>query len=122
MSRYKKWAEHEYSKLQWIIALLFEGILLVVVIPFFIVKMAFYFDRLLHIPQFVSMINFVCAIPLMVIGTLLALWAIYTHFVSSQETPAPMMPTKKLVVKKPFTYCRNPMSLGTHGNWRCLPH
>jgi len=28
-------------------------------------------------------------------------------------TPVPMMPTKQLVVQKPFTYCRNPMTLGT---------
>jgi protein-S-isoprenylcysteine O-methyltransferase Ste14 len=35
------------------------------------------------------------------------------QFSFGKGTPIPLMATRKLVVKRPYTYCRNPMTLGT---------
>jgi protein-S-isoprenylcysteine O-methyltransferase Ste14 len=41
------------------------------------------------------------------------LWSIEAQLTIGGGTPVPLVPTKKLVVRAPFTYCRNPMTLGT---------
>ena len=45
MNRFKKWAEHEYSKKQRMIAVVFGGFIFWVVIPFFIIVASFYIDH-----------------------------------------------------------------------------
>ena len=44
MNRFKKWAEHEYSKKQRIIAVVFGGFIFWIVIPFFIIVVSSYID------------------------------------------------------------------------------
>ncbi len=46
-------------------------------------------------------------------GGILAIWSIYAQVTIGEGTPLPVMPTQKLVIRAPFTYCRNPMTLGT---------
>ena len=42
-----------------------------------------------------------------------AFWYIAAQIDIGRGTPLPMMPTQQLVVQKPFTFYRNPMTLGT---------
>ena len=42
-----------------------------------------------------------------------ALWSIYVQFTRGRGTPVPVMATQKLIVRPPYSYCRNPMALGT---------
>jgi protein-S-isoprenylcysteine O-methyltransferase Ste14 len=49
----------------------------------------------------------------MVVGWLFANWAVKVQFTIGKGTPIPLMATQKLVVKGPYIYCRNPMTLGT---------
>ncbi len=49
----------------------------------------------------------------MVAGWLFANWTVKVQFSFGKGTPIPLMATQKLVVKRPYTYCRNPMTLGT---------
>lgn len=42
-----------------------------------------------------------------------AIWSVKIEFTLGKGTPAPMMPTQKLIVSGPFLYCRNPMFFGT---------
>jgi protein-S-isoprenylcysteine O-methyltransferase Ste14 len=35
------------------------------------------------------------------------------QFSLGKGTPIPLMATQNLIVKRPYTYCRNPMTLGT---------
>lgn len=113
-SRFKKWAEREYSRKQRIIALFFLGLLFVVAIPCFLVAVPPYIDRGFHLPTFVyGVVNPIIALLFIGTGLLFSLWAIKVQFSIGRGTPAPMMPTQKLVVQRPYTYCRNPMSLGT---------
>jgi protein-S-isoprenylcysteine O-methyltransferase Ste14 len=114
LNRYKKWAEREYTKKQRIVALFFAGMLLAVAVPFFLVVASPYIDRFLHLPRFVyGPINPTIAVLLIGAGWLFAMWAIKVQFSFAKGTPLPMMPTQKLVIRRPYTYCRNPMSLGT---------
>jgi len=50
---------------------------------------------------------FVCAV-----GAAIALWCILTFALVGRGTPAPFDPPRKLVVRGPYRYVRNPMYLG----------
>ena len=114
MERFKKWADHEYSKKQRMMAVLFGGFIFWIGIPFFIIILAFYIDQWLHLPKFrFSLINPVIGLMFMVAGWLFANWTVKVQFTVGKGTPIPLMATQKLIIKGPYTYCRNPMTLGT---------
>ncbi len=114
MNRYKKWSEREYSKAQRMIGLVFGGIIFWIIIPLFIVVGSVFVDPWLSLPRFWHRwINTILALVLMVAGWLFANWTVKVQFSFGKGTPIPLMATQKLVVKRPYTYCRNPMALGT---------
>ncbi len=114
MNRYKKWSEREYSKAQRIIGIVFGGIVFWIIIPLFIVVGSAFVDPWLSLPRFWHRwINTIIALVLMVAGWLFANWTVKVQFSFGKGTPIPLMATQKLVVKRPYTYCRNPMALGT---------
>jgi len=53
LKRFQKWAEREYSAKRRIIALIFESILFVIVIPFFLAMVSHFLDQWLQLPRFV---------------------------------------------------------------------
>jgi protein-S-isoprenylcysteine O-methyltransferase Ste14 len=114
MDRYKKWFEHEYSKPLRLMAIIFGGIFFWIIIPFFIVVGSALMDPWLSLPRFFhKWINTIIALVFMVAGWLFANWTVKVQFSLGKGTPIPIMATQKLVVKRPYTYCRNPMTLGT---------
>jgi protein-S-isoprenylcysteine O-methyltransferase Ste14 len=114
MDRFKKWAEHEYSKKQRIIGVIFGGFIFWIIIPFFIIVVSSYIDPWFHLPKFrYGLINLVIGLLFIVVGWLLANWTVRVQFTLGKGTPIPLMATQKLIVKGPYTYCRNPMTLGT---------
>jgi protein-S-isoprenylcysteine O-methyltransferase Ste14 len=114
MNRFKKWAEHEYSLKQRIVAIVFGGILFWIAIPFLIVIGSSFIDPWLSIPGFrIGSINHWVGLFLMIIGWLFANWTVKAQFSLGKGTPIPLMATQKLIIKAPYTYCRNPMTLGT---------
>jgi len=114
MNRLKKWAEHEYSKKQRIIAVIFGGLIFWIVIPFFIIVVSSYVDLWLRLPKFYyGLINPVVGLLFMIVGWLFANWTVKVQFSFGRGTPIPLMATQRLVIKEPYTYCRNPMTLGT---------
>ncbi|MEW6238025.1 MAG: isoprenylcysteine carboxylmethyltransferase family protein [Candidatus Omnitrophota bacterium] len=46
-------------------------------------------------------------------GLFLALWTAWKQFRFARGTPIPIMATKLLLMEKPYSFCRNPMALGT---------
>ena len=46
------------------------------------------------------------------IGTAIALWCVFTFVFIGKGTPAPFDPPKKLVVRGPYRFVRNPMYIG----------
>ena len=114
MNPFKTWAEHEYSKKQRIIAVIFGGIVFWIVIPCLIIIASSYIDQWLHLPQFrYGLINSLVGFLLIVIGWLFANWTVRVQFSLGKGTPIPLMATQRLVVKGPYSFCRNPMTLGT---------
>lgn len=114
MNRFKKWAKHEYGKKQRMIAVIFGGFIFWIVIPFFIIVSSSYIGQRLRLPKFqYGLVNPVVGLLFMIVGWLFANWTIKVQFSLGRGTPIPLMATQKLVVKEPYTYCRNPMTLGT---------
>ena len=114
MNRFKKWAEHEYSKKQRMIAVVLGGFIFWIVIPFFMIIASFYIDQWLHLPKLrYGRINSLTGFLCIIIGWLFANWTVKVQFSMGKGTPIPLMATQKLVIKGPYTYCRNPMTLGT---------
>jgi protein-S-isoprenylcysteine O-methyltransferase Ste14 len=114
MNRYKKWSEREYSKGQRLMAVIFGGIFFWIIIPFFIVVGSVFMDPWLSLPRFFHRsVNTIIALVFMVVGWLFANWTVKVQFSLGKGTPIPLMATQKLVVERPYTYCRNPMTLGT---------
>lgn len=46
------------------------------------------------------------------VGTVIALWCIFTLAVIGKGTPAPFDPPRRLVIRGPYHYVRNPMYIG----------
>jgi protein-S-isoprenylcysteine O-methyltransferase Ste14 len=113
LSRFNKWASHEYSEGQRIFALFGLRLLFPVAIPLFIIFIPRLIDKYFHLPNFYGgMPNILVGIVLIILGLVFGLWSIYVQFTIGRGTPAPMMPTQKLVILRPYSYCRNPMSFG----------
>lgn len=109
-----KQAEREYNPKQRVVALLVEGVFFLGVLPIVIVRLSSTLDWWFHLPSFADgSINTVVGGVLMIGGFLFALWAIYVQFTIGKGTPVPLMATQKLIIQKPYNYCRNPMTLGT---------
>ena len=56
--------------------------------------------------------DWLLAAPLLAMGALLYLWCAWNFAVTGRGTPAPIDPPKKLIVRGPHKYVRNPMYLG----------
>ena len=94
--------------------LVFAGIFFLLVLPYLLVRSSGRLDQSLGLPRFTAdILNPIVGIVLILGGGFLGLWSIQTQVTIGSGTPLPMMPTQRLVVKPPFTYCRNPMTLGT---------
>lgn len=114
MNRFKKWAEHEYSKNQRLFAVIFGGIVFWGAIPLFILVGSSYMDTRFHFPRYrYGSINLWVGLLCMILGWLFANWTVKAQYSLGKGTPIPLMATQKLVITEPYTYCRNPMTLGT---------
>ena len=57
------------------------------------------------VPQVAGMI-------MVTIGTAIALWCVFTFVFIGKGTPAPFDPPRKLVIRGPYRFVRNPMYIG----------
>ncbi len=46
------------------------------------------------------------------VGAVIALWSVFTFIVIGKGTPAPFDPPRKLVIRGPYRFVRNPMYIG----------
>ncbi len=85
------------------------------VIPYFIFDKWFELDKIhLHL-GFYILFSF-----LALTGWTFAVWSILIQYKFGNGTPMPVMATQKIVVKRPFSICRNPMALGTIIFYVCI--
>jgi protein-S-isoprenylcysteine O-methyltransferase Ste14 len=109
-----KQAGHEYNPKQRLLALMCLAPIFLLLIPYGFVSLGFQVDQwLLWLPILVSPINIISGLLLILPGLFLAMWSIYSQFTIGRGTPVPLMATQMLIVQPPFTYCRNPMALGS---------
>jgi protein-S-isoprenylcysteine O-methyltransferase Ste14 len=114
MNRFTKWAEREYPITARILALIPAGLLIVVLIPYFLVRIGPAIDRALGLPSFnLGLPGLITGGISIFIGMVYALWSIISQMTRASGTPLPVMPTQKLLISPPFDQCRNPMTLGT---------
>lgn len=114
MKRYQEWANRKYSARQQVITLVLAGILFVLILPFLLLDTSARIDEWLQLPRFYAgAVNLILGALVVVTGYALALWSIHAQITIGSGTPVPLMPTQRLIVRPPFTWCRNPMTLGT---------
>lgn len=114
MNRYLDWASHEYSLRRRLMVLGLLGTLFLGLFPLLLVGASAKLDHRLRLPRLkVRTVNRVAGAGLAVAGAFFALPSIRAQVENGSGTPLPMMPTQRLVVQPPFSYCRNPMTLGT---------
>lgn len=113
MDRYVRWARHEHSLRTRLMVLVPLGPLFIVVLPFLLVRGARALDTTCRLRRFGSTTgNRVGGALLGLAGAVLGFSSVRA-VVDAAGTPLPVMPTRRLVVRGPFAYCRNPMTLGT---------
>jgi len=114
VKKYLEWAGREPSTRLHVVTLILAGSLFLAGLPFLIGVAGGWLDRSLGLPRFPDGIaTAVAGIVLMVAGGVFAFWAVFAEARIGHGTPVPMIPTRRLVVVPPFSYCRNPMVLGT---------
>ena len=114
MKRFQELAQQEHSTAKHVLILALAGLLIVGLIPFLVANVSLALDRRLGLPNFYAgPANILAGLFLAAVGMGLGLWSVLAEITIGQGTPVPLVPTKKLVIQPPFTYCRNPMTLGT---------
>lgn len=114
MKVYQDWARRKSSFQQRVVMLFFAGLLFVLLLPYLLVRWSASIDDALQLPSFYAgAVNIILGVLLIITGFGLALWSIEAQMRLGRGTPVPVMPTHELIVKPPFSYCRNPMTLGT---------
>jgi protein-S-isoprenylcysteine O-methyltransferase Ste14 len=112
-NRFVEWSKNKYSRKQRYIALIPLGILFAIALPVLLLLTAG-IDETLDLPKFIlEPVNAIIGIIFIITGLIPAFWSIKDVFDEGGGTPAPIMPTQKLIRTGPYVYCRNPMALGT---------
>jgi protein-S-isoprenylcysteine O-methyltransferase Ste14 len=112
--KFLKQAQREHSPGKRLLALVLEGILFLGILPGAIVYFSQLLDHQFELPRLAyGAVNVIIGCVFIIAGILFAWWSIYVQFTIGRGTPAPIMATQKLIVQKPYSYCRNPMALGS---------
>lgn len=107
-------SQRQFTRGQRLLLLLILGILFVIVLPATIVLLGDVMDGWIGLPNgtpgwFQVLIGVLMALG----GFAFGIWSVYALFVRGRGTPLPWIATQRLVITPPYSYCRNPMALGT---------
>ncbi|MFX1418167.1 MAG: methyltransferase family protein [Promethearchaeota archaeon] len=97
------------------LALVFSGIFVVIILPIIGVMVSLYFDSILYLPKIIPIpLNIIIAIVIFTVGFFWALWSNFELFRIGKGSPVPLKGTQtiNLVEKGPYKYTRNPMVFG----------
>jgi protein-S-isoprenylcysteine O-methyltransferase Ste14 len=115
-NKFIQWQKKQHSQREKISFLIIMAIFFIFVLPTGLFFISQRLDRILNFPMVLQPPFNLVGILLLIVGWPLALWAVWVQYKVGRGTPAPMMPTQKLVIVPPYNYCRNPMILGS-GIW-----
>jgi protein-S-isoprenylcysteine O-methyltransferase Ste14 len=93
-----------------VIALFFLGLLFMGILE---LALMWLFHQIFSLPSIdLGWLNIFLGGLAMIVGGALVIWSVSVQYKLGRGTPAPMVPTQKLVVEGPYAYTRNPMTLG----------
>ena len=107
--------ENENGKTKRILALIFSGIYVMIILPIIGIYVSLFVDSLLNFPWIIPFpIDLIIAIIVFIIGLFWAIWSNLTIFTKGEGSPIPLKETqtKLLVMEGPYKYTRNPMVFG----------
>ena len=107
-------SNHPPSSRRRILARVLPGFVYTIFFPalLFIIPKLF-LDRWLGLPMFLTPVaRAVLSGSLITLGLIFLFWSIRAQREIGKGTPMPLMATQKLVVQKPYLYCRNPLFFG----------
>jgi protein-S-isoprenylcysteine O-methyltransferase Ste14 len=114
MNNFQKWQNQNSSNKNRLLALGIGALIFPIMIPALLIIVLPQVDNCLGISSFYNGLgNIIIGIVAIIVGGIFAIWTIEIQIRLASGTPFPMLPTKKLLIVGPFTYCRNPMTLGT---------
>ena len=116
MNNLLKQTRREHSEKQRLLALGFEAIVFLFVLPYALIRLGSILDQWLGFSAILPQPIRVILGGFLVLGSwLFAIWSIYVQFTIGRGTPVPLIATQKLIIQPPYAYCRNPMALGVIG-------
>ncbi len=107
--------DQKTRKLKRILALIFSGIYVIVVLPIIGIIVSLFLDTLFGLPDiFPFPLNILVAVIFLAIGFFFAIWSNFEIYRSGKGSPVPLKGTHttELVIKGPYRYSRNPMVFG----------
>jgi protein-S-isoprenylcysteine O-methyltransferase Ste14 len=108
-----KWSQKKRSKREKFIVSIMGVIFFLFLLPLIFIKGGYLIDSLLGLQiLLVEPVNFVLGALLAIVGWSFAIWSVYVLYRIGKGTPAPFVPTQRLVRSGPYKYCRNPMVFG----------
>jgi protein-S-isoprenylcysteine O-methyltransferase Ste14 len=107
-------AQRSYSSRERKLVLLPAAFIFLGALPALIVSLGRVLDQRLHLPRLVTppLLHWLARAAAS-IGVALSFWATAVQVQRGRGTPLPVMPTQELIAAPPYTFCRNPMALGT---------
>ena len=103
--------EKEYSARARLVMMAFDGLIFLYGIPAFLFWLSTTGNDRWQFKS--SPALSACCVVAGGLGLCLALWTVWVQFHHARGTPVPIMATKKLLTDRPYSFCRNPMVLGT---------
>ena len=114
MRTYVEWARREPSTGLVVVTMVLAGAVFLIGLPLLLVMKSVWLDDAFGLPSFAAgAATTVPGVLLLLAGGGFAVWSVIAEATVGRGTPVPLIPTQRLVVVPPFTYCRNPMVLGT---------
>ena len=106
-------AKHEFSPKQRYLALIVMAPIFLLILPFILITLGARIDEWMNwSPILPEPFNIILGVLLSLAGWIFGIWSIYVQFTLGRGTPVPVMATQKLIIRPPYSYCRNPMALG----------
>lgn len=109
--RFSSLAQKEYSPRARLTAMAWESLVFVFGIPACLVALGATGSARWRFELSLPLMT-VC-LALAALGLSLGLWTVWVQFRYARGTPVPTMATKRLLTAGPYSFCRNPMALGT---------